>query len=128
MPFENIGVLQDVDFDQKGNLKTSSFGAGNKPVLIMIWGSYCGHCKTAKPGFAKVFDENKQKKVFLATIQTDDKDPDVQRLMKRLPQILRVNGVAFNGVPSYVLYHNGAYAEYAGGRDYQSLQNFITSL
>lgn len=128
MPFENIGVLQDVDFDANGNLKTSAFGAGDKPVMIMVWGSYCGHCKNAKPAFGKVFDEQKQRKVFLATVQTDDSDPDVQKLMKRFPGIIRKHGINFNGVPTYIVYHKGRYTEYQGGRDAQSLTNFINSL
>ena len=128
MPFRSIGVLQDVDLDRNGNLLTQQFGAGNKPVLIMMWASYCGHCHKAQPAFGQLFDNHGQKKVFLATIQTDDQDPGVQALMKRFPGILRQHGVVFNGVPTYVLYSNGKYREYQGGRDLRSLQNFIDSI
>ena len=126
--FLEIGHLQDIDFDAEGRLKTSSFGAGNKPVLVMIYGSYCGHCQKAKPDFARVFKDHKQSKVFLAAIQTDDTDPSVQKLMKRLPSILSKYGISFNGVPTYVLYHNGRWKEYTGGRDAESLRLFIGSL
>lgn len=68
MPFENIGLLQDVDFDASGNLKTKVFGAGDKPVMIMVWGSYCGHCNRVKPAFGKVFDDLKQGKVFFGIL------------------------------------------------------------
>lgn len=128
MPFENIGVLQDFDLDANGNLKTSTFGAGDKPVLIMLWGSYCGHCKNAKPAYGQVYDSHKQRKVFLATIQTDDTDPHVQKLMKRFPSVLKKHNVNFNGVPTYILYHKGSYHEYQGGRDAASLNRFIESL
>lgn len=128
MPFENIGLLQDVDFDASGNLKTKVFGAGDKPVMIMVWGSYCGHCNRAKPAFGKVFDDLKQGKVFLTSLQTDDTDPDVQKLMKRFPSILKKHGISFNGVPTYIVYHKGVYREYQGSRDEQALKSFISSL
>lgn len=128
MAFDRIGHLQNVDFDSNGKIKTSEIGAGNKPVFFMVQGSYCGHCKTAKPDFARLFAEQGQRKVFMCTLQTDDGDPDVQKLMKRFPQILQNAGIQFNGVPTYILYKNGTYSSYEGPRDYASLKAFISNL
>ena len=126
--FLKIGHLQMVDIDANGNLKTNSFGAGNKPVFIMMYGSYCHHCTKAKPAFAQVFKDQKQAKVFMAAIQTDDTDPSVQQLMKFLPKVLAQNNINVQGVPTYVVYHNGKWREYTGGRDAESLRLFIASV
>lgn len=124
----NIVHLQSIDVEENGRLKTKEIGADNKPVLCMIYASYCGFCTKAAPAFQEVHNLNRQKKVFLCAIQTDDKDVSVQKLMKYFPQILKNNGVQFNGVPTYVLYKNGKWSEYKGGRDKSALQSFINSL
>ena len=128
--FLKIGHLQDVDFDETGAIKMNLLpGAGVKPVMIFIYGSYCGHCHKAKPHYAKVFSQQKQSKVFMTALQTDDNDPSVQALMKRFPGILKANGISFNGVPTYIMYNPATkkYTEYKGGRDEESLLLFINS-
>jgi thiol:disulfide interchange protein len=109
-------------------MKTEDFGAKNKPVLCLVYADYCTYCKTATPAFKQVHDAHKQKKVFLCGLQTDDQDPLSQELMRYFPQILKANGVKFNGVPTYIVYKNGKYSEYSGGRDADSLMKFIESL
>jgi thiol-disulfide isomerase/thioredoxin len=128
MPFEKIGMLQDVDFDKNGNMLTHTFGANKKPVFFMIWGSYCGHCIKAKPAFSQVADSYDSRKVFFATLQTDDRDLSTQYLMKRFPQILQKHGIVFKGVPTFVLYKDGRYIEYDGNRDAGSFQNWLNRM
>lgn len=123
-----VGHLQAVDFDRHtGRMKTETFGAEGKPVLIMMYGSYCGWCKKASPDFLKVFHSQKQKKLFMAAIQTDDTEKGAQELMKFFPAILAKSGIKFNGVPTYILYKDGIYSE-VNGRDEQSLMSLINSL
>jgi thiol-disulfide isomerase/thioredoxin len=111
-----VGHLQDVDVHREtGRLLSESFGAGGKPVLIMIYGSYCGHCIRHAPDFVQVFNEHKQRKVFMCAVQTDDTDPGTQRLMKYLPEVLNSKGIKFRGVPTYVMvYPNGQWKEVSG--------------
>jgi thiol-disulfide isomerase/thioredoxin len=121
-----VGHLESVDVDREtGRLKTEAIGAGNKPVLCMVYADYCGHCKTAAPAFKKVHDKHKQKKVFMCALQTDDKNPLTQELMRYFPAILKKSGVEFRGVPTYVVYKNGAWSEFAGGRSEAELEQFI---
>ena len=122
-----IGHLQSTDIEKSGRMKTEAFGAQNKTVLCMVYAEYCGHCTRAAPAFKAVHDSHKQKKVFLCGLQTDDADPLSQELMRYFPQVLKANGVQFNGVPTYIVYKNGKYSEYTGGRDEASLRKFIES-
>lgn len=118
--------MQDVDVDRaSGRLKSEAFGAGGKPVLIMIYGSYCGHCINHAPDFVKIFNEYRQRKVFMCAIQTDDKDPGTQRLMKYLPEVLNKKGIQFRGVPTYVLVSpNGQWRE-VSGRTQEELRRLV---
>lgn len=123
-----VGHLQSSDVDANtGRLKTEEFGAGKKPVLCMVYADYCGHCKTAAPAFKKVHDSHKQRKVFMCALQTDDKDPLTQQLMRYFPSVLKKFGVNFSGVPTYVVYKNGKWSEFTGGRSEEALMNFINS-
>jgi len=127
--FDSIGQLEDSDFDQNGRLKPEEIkGLGNKPMLVMVYGNYCGHCSRAKPAYLQVFKEHKQSKVFLATLQTDSKDPSVAKLAKRFPDILKRQGIVFQGVPTYILAQNGKMTEYTGGRDALAITRFINSI
>lgn len=127
-----VGHLQNSDFDAQGNPKSQSIpGLDGKPLFFMVQGSYCGHCKTAKPDFLKLFQNQHRKKVFIATLQTDDENPQSQtkELMDRLkPILLSKHSIKFQGVPTYLLFHNGQYHEYEGGRDYASLKKFVDTL
>lgn len=102
--------------------------------MIMIYGSYCGHCKSAAPAYRKLALEqqalmkSQKDRVFMIALQSDDKDPLSQELMKFFPDILKRNGIDFGGVPTYVVCRNGQYSEYKGGRDEESLRRFIQSL
>lgn len=120
-----VGHLEDIDIDRNGVMKTATFGAGKKPVLIMVYGNYCGYCMKAAPAFKNVHDQHKQKKVFLCALQTDD--PAVSDLMKRFPSILKKAGIPYNGVPMYIVYKNGEYSEFTGGRSEADLWRFIES-
>jgi thiol-disulfide isomerase/thioredoxin len=125
---KNIGHLQDVDFTRNGSLNTQEIGSGNLPVLIMVYGSYCGHCKTAKPDFERVARDFHNKGIFICALMTDDKDPKTKKLMTRFPQILDGHKISFSGVPTYLLWKNGKLVEYEGGRDYNSIVKFLMSI
>jgi thiol-disulfide isomerase/thioredoxin len=127
-PFTVVGHIQDMDVDVNGNLKTTTFGAGNKPVFLMLYGTGCGHCDKAKPAFAQVFKDQQQQRVFMAALKTNDDDPSVQKLMKRFPALLQKAGIIFNGVPTYLVFHNNKWREYKGGRDAESLRLFLRSI
>lgn len=130
---EEVGHLESKDVDRTSgkinteNLRVGGY-SGNKPILCMVYGSYCGFCKKAAPAFKSVHDSHKQRKVFLCAIQTDSTDEGGKDLMTYFPNVLRSRGIKFDGVPCYLLYKNGSWSEYKGGRDAESLQSFIDSL
>ena len=118
-----IAYLQDSDFDSKGNLVNPDIPK-NKPVVIMIQASFCGHCVTAKPAFQEFANKNSGK-VFCATIQGDGKEKGEDELAKRLDVICP----DFKGFPSYVGYKHGKFVAVNNeGRDVNSLEKFASSL
>ena len=116
----NIVFLQDTDFDiPRKILKTPL------KTFVMVQGSFCGHCISAKPAFIEAANQNTGDVIF-ATIQVDG-DASEKALAKQLGKI--TNGAYTGGVPTYLLFENGKYkTTYNDGRDAESISNFTNSL
>jgi len=112
---EELGCLEDIDVDQSTGV-ISVPECGKKPMFIMVYGSYCGHCLKCAPAFKAVHDELEQKKVFMCTLQTDSQNPKTRALMTYFVGILANNGIQFTGVPTFLQYKNGKYREFNAGR------------
>lgn len=95
-----VGYLERSDFSDSGDLIGM---LGNKPVFVMIQGSYCGGCKTAKPDFQRLANDGT---VTCMTIQLDGE----QQSEKDIQSSGVLNNIYPNlqTVPSYVLYVNGS--------------------
>ena len=123
-----IGHLQAEDVDKStGQLTLGKHNPKKLPVLIMIYSSWCGHCKKAAPAFKSVFDSHKQSKLFMCAICTDDKDDGCQELMKYFPDVMKNHGIPFRGVPTYVLVKNGKWSE-VNARTVDDLNRLIREL
>jgi len=88
-----IAYLERVDFTDHGDLGA----AGSKPVFIMIQGSYCGACTSAKPVFQQLANEGL---VTCMTIQVDGE----REGEKELQTILNNIYPNLSTIPNYILY------------------------
>lgn len=119
--FNNTGVLflEGDDFNKDGSFKYSQDG---KPMLIMLFGTFCGHCKSTAPVFAQLFNQYKNK-IMCAVIQVDGGSSEQQAVA-----ILRASVAPhLSGIPAFLLYKNGKYqATYSGERTLAALAGFAT--
>jgi thiol-disulfide isomerase/thioredoxin len=118
----NIIFLEVSDFNN--NILTYN----NKPVsgiwIVMVQGSFCHFCTQAKPAFIKASEQLDNKVVF-ATVQIDG-PAEEKALGKKIPEITNVK---MEGVPAYLIFKNGKFAElYNGGRSANDLVNHLSGL
>ena len=114
----NIRQLVNNDFDQNGNLAIKG------PCVVIVQGSFCGHCVKMKPQFQLAAD-NSPRGLQWATVQLDGRHPQQQQLAKRLDNILSKQRVDFSGVPLVVMFNGGRVAKvYKGDRSARSLLEF----
>jgi thiol-disulfide isomerase/thioredoxin len=116
-----VAYLQDNDFDTNGHLINPKIPK-DVPVVIGIFGNFCGYCTKAKPAFQE-FANKTQGKVFCVTIQGDGEVEGEKALAKRIKQI----DPSFQGFPSYVLYKNGKYVRSGDTRSVSELTDFANS-
>jgi thiol-disulfide isomerase/thioredoxin len=114
-----IGYLERADFSEAGDLTGQLSG---KPVFVMIQGSYCGGCTSAKPDFQKLGDNGA---VACMTIQIDgdrksEKDIQSSGVLNNIYPNLET-------IPSYILYIDGKKRiPYKGNdRSFNAMKQFI---
>jgi thiol-disulfide isomerase/thioredoxin len=107
---KNVYYLEDSDFDftNPDGAKLVGFeklGMPNKPALILIYASWCGHCKTLKPKYEEFAAMMKQmgEPVYICAIQADGEQPGQKELSKKLRQISK----DFQGFPDVYMFKNG---------------------
>ena len=115
----NAIYLEGDDISDDGSI--SSKLVKGIPSIVMIQGSFCGHCAMAKPDFDKFA---KQYSGF--TIQIDGSEGDKQAFAK----IQASFGDKFKGVPTYYYVDsNGKFkGMYEGGRKLSDLIQFYSSI
>jgi thiol-disulfide isomerase/thioredoxin len=120
-----IAFLQLTDFDDNGNVINQEIPK-NKPIVIMLQASWCGHCKNAKPSFQN-FANNNVDTVFCATVAADGTQPGEKELAQKFAG--GIKGISVYGFPTYIgIKKNGDMVENSFGRDEQSLKAFADSL
>jgi len=113
-----IGYLERSDFSESGDLVGQ---LGSKPVFVMIQGSYCGGCTSAKPDFQRLGTDGI---VTCMTIQVDgerqsEKDIQSSGILNHIYPNLET-------IPSYILYVDGKRIPYKGSdRSFSALHQFI---
>ncbi len=112
-----IGYLERTDFSDSGDLVGQ---LGGKPVFVMIQGSYCGACTSAKPDFQRLGNDGA---VTCMTLQIDgerqsEKDIQSSGVLNNIYPNLET-------IPSYILYVNGKRIPYKGNdRSFAALKQF----
>lgn len=110
----NVHHLEDHDVGSDGSV----LGGLNdgKPGIVMMQGSFCGHCQNAKPDFQKFADQGKY---YAATIQIDGSESE-KKLNNRLSKAF---GDAYRGVPHYYkIDSSGKFTgHFTGGRTLEKL-------
>lgn len=117
---ESVPHLEIRDFDGQ---KLRPHVHGNKPVIVMMQGSYCGHCTTAKPAFAQFAQQTDL--VNAVSIQIDGQK-DEQEAYHVIRQLIP----NFRGVPTFVAFDNaGNYVtNVVGGQTVEQLQQLAAQL
>ena len=113
---ENIIFLEDKDFDRNVNFIPKLH---NKPLVVMVMGSFCGYCKQVAPIFSQFSKE--MPNVISSVIMIDGSDSE-----KRLGQRLSKVDPNIEGVPTFMLFNsNGKYVKtHRGGRSIKDLKLF----
>lgn len=110
---EKVIYLEDIDFDNKGNLVSDI----DQPIVVMIYGSQCPHCHNAIPDYIEL---SKKSDITTAAIITDGPFAD-SKLLNRLSKIIP----NVQGVPTFALFRNGRYIKtHSGERKASLLENF----
>lgn len=104
---QNVYFLENQDFDANGNLVGfAKLGKPTKPCLVLVYASWCGHCKTFKPEFQKFANRIKSmgEPLYVCAIQADGKrTPEEMELSKKIKQLIP----GFMGFPDCCLYVDG---------------------
>lgn len=117
----DIPYLEGSDINPDASLK--SYVNSGKPVLLLVYGSFCPHCTRAQPDFQKA-SESLTGKVVCATIQSDG-GPTDQQASKAIDSINKSPGV-----PAYLGFNSQGKFKgmHTGGRDVGALVEFANSL
>lgn len=111
----------DLSRDRNGQI---ILGPPNKPMLVLVHGSFCHHCRDFLPVYTQA--SNQYGKVKFAEIQIDAMQPNIKALADYLPNIL---GQKIQGVPLLVAFKNGRpYQTYSDKRTVESLIRFAKSV
>lgn len=117
-----VAFLEQGDLVPQGNLLNINIPNQDKHLIVMMQGSFCPHCTTAKPDFAQAAQMNQN--IIWTTVQIDGSDSE-QTLSKSIEPLLK----QYQGVPHYfAVKSNGHIVEHNGGRDSNSLLQFSNSL
>jgi thiol-disulfide isomerase/thioredoxin len=114
--FNNSPVyfLEDSDFTANGKLKHKT----SKPVVIMVMGSFCGHCNSTAPIYEQFAQENPSVTSMAILVDGD-------RTEKALAQRMNTFIPGIQGIPAFVLFRNGKYVKtHQGPRTVEALRAF----
>lgn len=116
----NVPYLEGQDINADGSLK--AYVGKGKPVVLMVYGSFCPHCRNAMPAYQDL--AKAAKNVTVVTVQSDGGESD-----KAASRALsKVN--TSPGVPAFLGFgKDGKFkGMHNGGRDMQALMAFAQGL
>ena len=127
----NVPHFSAKDID--GEWHHSSEWLGKQPVVINVWGTWCGPCRREIPDLAKLYEEYKPKGVELISLAVKDTPDRVRQyaeqnnmnwvLLMSEDQIL-IDYKAYQGVPTTIFIDRDGneVARFIGMRDYETLK------
>ncbi len=96
------------------HLSGSTIGT-KKPMMVLFYAPWCGHCKSLHPVYQKL-SKSLPNKSFAVISDTESKN------------IKNIDVLDIKGYPSILIYYDGKFnQEYNGGRDFNSLYNFAVN-
>ena len=119
--------------DIDGKLRHSSEWLGKQPVVINVWGTWCGPCRREIPDLAKLYEEYKPKGVELISLAVKDTPERVRQYAERNnmnwvllmseDQIL-IDYRATRGVPTTIFIdkNGNEIVRFIGMKDYETLK------
>lgn len=121
----NVYFLEDSDFDAQGNfIGFSKLKMAEKPCVVLVYASWCGHCKTFKPEFQRFAEKVKVmgEPVYVCAIQADGKHtPGQVEISKKLKNLIP----DFKGFPDVVMYKKGKVVQkFSDQRNESALMKF----
>lgn len=117
----DVHYLEGQDINPDGSLK--SYVTQGRPVVVLIYGSFCPHCKNVLPVYENLAKELLSA-VAIVAVQMDGSADD----KKAFDALAPVNKSP--GVPAFLGFNrNGKFVRlHQGGRDLKSLHDFALSL
>ena len=122
-----------------GELHHSSEWLGKQPVVINIWGTWCGPCRREIPDLARLYKEYKPKGVEIIALAVKDTPDRVRKyagqnnmnwvLLMSEDQIL-IDYKAFRGVPTIFFNQKKAYeiVRFIGLKDYDTIKRAFEAI
>lgn len=116
----NVPYLEPKDINADATLK--SYVGKGKPVVVLVYGAFCPHCRNVMPAYQDLAKNSKN--VAIVAVQTDG-DVSDKEASKALSSVNKSPGVpAFLGFDK-----SGKFVKmHSGGRDIQALTTFANSL
>lgn len=121
---EAVVFLEKSDFDDQGRFLHK---LPNRPMVVMLGGSFCPHCRHAAPAFNEFAAQAKQEKLCVPAVIQVDKSSGERELGILLGQLFPALG---QGVPTYALFgKDGVFIKtHEGDRTKEALIEFAKKM
>jgi len=122
---ENREIIESIEsIESTNNLPKQN----DKPVIILLHATWCGHCKDLKPEWSKMKAEiNKQlqDKIIIEEIENNEIDDKMPIIAK---SYLNGNRIDYAGFPTIGSIKNSRFEQYGGARKADSLIEWARQL
>lgn len=113
--------LESADFDEAGKFRHD---LRKRPLVVMMGGVFCPHCRNAAPEFNAFAKAAKANKSAVAAVIQVDKSEDESQLASRLGQLFPE---VARGVPCFLLFGpNGVFIKtHEGARTQAAMEELV---
>jgi thiol-disulfide isomerase/thioredoxin len=120
---KNVIFLEDEDFDGQGQFRHNLKG---RPLVVMMGGSFCPHCRHAAPAFNEFAKMSRQNRACVPAVIQVDRSENEGRLASKLGALFKE---AARGVPCYLMFGpNGKFVRaHEGDRSAAALLEFVNN-